>query len=71
VFSKRTIESEVVDFESFISIKGIKALGNQFSVEKIKKVITLENLPFEEPVEVPVEDPNLESESQASLFDKN
>jgi topoisomerase-4 subunit A len=71
VFSKRTIESEVVDFESFISVKGIKALGNQFSVEKIKKVITLENLPFEEPVEVPVEDTNLESESQASLFDKN
>jgi topoisomerase-4 subunit A len=71
VFSKRTIESEVVNFESFISVKGIKALGNQFSVEKIKKVITLENLPFEEPVEVPVEDTNLESESQASLFDKN
>jgi topoisomerase-4 subunit A len=59
--------------ESFISVKGIKALGNQFGVEKIKKVVVLEDLPFDEPVELPVDDPkaNLESESQASLFDKD
>jgi topoisomerase-4 subunit A len=73
LFSKRNMDSEIVDLESFISVKGIKALGNQFGVEKIKKVVVLEDLPFDEPVELPVDDPkaNLESESQASLFDKD
>lgn len=45
--------SQRVDIEDFISIKGIKAQGNQLISEKIKNINALEPLPFEEP-EVPV-----------------
>ena len=43
-FSKRSLVSIKVDFEEFIAIKGIKALGNIFSTEKIKDVTLLESL---------------------------
>ena len=55
-FSKRNIENEIVNLEEFIAVKGIKALGNQFSTEKIKLVSLLESLPFEEPEEEKVEE---------------
>ena len=41
----------VVDMEQFISIKGIKALGNLLTADKIKQINLLEPLPFEEPIE--------------------
>jgi topoisomerase-4 subunit A len=44
-------ENLVVDMEQFISIKGIKALGNLLTADKIKQINLLEPLPFEEPVE--------------------
>lgn len=47
-FSKRSLENEVVNFEDFIAIKGIKAQGNQLTTEKIKQVNLLESLPYEE-----------------------
>ena len=48
--------NEVIDIEQFISVKGIKALGNQLTPLKVKKVTTLEPLPFEEPEETPAND---------------
>ncbi|WP_439131816.1 DNA gyrase/topoisomerase IV subunit A [Polaribacter sp.] len=48
-FSKRSLENETVNFEEFIAVKGIKALGNQLTTEKIKNVNLLESLPYEEP----------------------
>ena len=42
-------ENQVVDLEDFIAIKGIKALGNQLTAEKLKHVNALEPLPYEEP----------------------
>ncbi|TMU56374.1 DNA gyrase/topoisomerase IV subunit A [Flagellimonas algicola] len=41
--------NQQVDIESFISVKGIKAIGNQLTTEKVKNINTLESLPFEEP----------------------
>lgn len=41
-----------VDIEEFIAIKGIKALGNQLTTEKLKQVNLLEPLPYEAPEEV-------------------
>ncbi|MCW5516681.1 DNA gyrase/topoisomerase IV subunit A [Muriicola sp. Z0-33] len=38
-----------VDLEDFIAIKGIKALGNQLTSEKVKNINALEPLPYEEP----------------------
>ncbi|WP_228237351.1 DNA gyrase/topoisomerase IV subunit A [Allomuricauda sp. M10] len=45
-----------VNVEEFIAIKGIKALGNQLTAEKIKGINVLDPLPYEEPEEVKTED---------------
>jgi topoisomerase-4 subunit A len=42
-------ENQDIDIEDFISVKGIKALGNQLTSEKVKNINTLDPLPFEEP----------------------
>jgi len=44
-------ENLTVNLEEFISVKGIKALGNQLTTDKVKTVNTLESLPYEEPQE--------------------
>ncbi len=44
-------ENSIVNIEDFIAIKGIKALGNQFSVDKIKQINMLEPLEYIEPEE--------------------
>ncbi|AZQ58225.1 DNA gyrase/topoisomerase IV subunit A [Maribacter sp. MJ134] len=45
---KEAKESLQIEVESFISVKGIKALGNQLITEKVKHINSLEPLPFEE-----------------------
>ena len=44
-------ENFTVNLEEFISVKGIKALGNQLTTDKVKTINTLESLPYEEPQE--------------------
>lgn len=44
-------ENQTVDLESFIAVKGIKAIGNQLTGDKLKQVNLLEPLPYEPPVE--------------------
>ncbi|APY07169.1 DNA topoisomerase IV [Winogradskyella sp. J14-2] len=41
-----------VDLEAFIAVKGINALGNQLTKEKINQINLLDSLPFEAPEEV-------------------
>lgn len=53
---KEARPNQKVDVESFISIKGIKAMGNQLSPDKLKNINPLEPLPYEEPEEMKVED---------------
>ena len=48
--------SQVIELEQFISIKGIKAIGNQLSSEKIKQINTLEAIEYEPPVEMPADE---------------
>ncbi|WP_372800436.1 DNA gyrase/topoisomerase IV subunit A [Lutibacter sp.] len=81
-FSKRSLENMEVNLEEFIAVKGIKALGNQLTIEKIKQVNLLEPLPYEAPevddVEVTDEeivnsnenqsDSKKEDEGQTKLF---
>jgi topoisomerase IV subunit A len=45
-------ENQTVDMEQFIAVKGIKAIGNQLTGDKLKQVNLLESLPYEEPEEV-------------------
>ena len=55
-----------VDLEQFISIKGIKAIGNQLTADKLKQVNLLEPLPFEEPEEIQPEDVEVTGEDNVS-----
>ena len=48
--------NQIIELEQFISIKGIKAIGNQLSSEKIKQINTLEAIKFEPPLEVPADE---------------
>ncbi|WP_338359617.1 DNA gyrase/topoisomerase IV subunit A [Yeosuana marina] len=41
-----------VNLEEFIAIKGIKALGNQLTTDKVKQINLLDPLPYEAPEEV-------------------
>ncbi len=49
IYYKQSLENEILNFEEFISIKGINALGNQLSKEKIRDINLLDPLPYEEP----------------------
>ena len=39
----------VINLEEFISVKGINAMGNQLTKEKVLEINSLEPLPYEEP----------------------
>ena len=57
-------ENQTIDLESFIAVKGFKALGNQLTTDKLKQVNLLEPLPYEAPVEVIPEELEVEGETQ-------
>ncbi len=53
-----------VNLEEFIAVKGLKALGNQLTSDKVKQVNLLESIPFEEPIEeVEEEKPETQSDT--------
>ena len=41
-------DNQTINLEEFITVKGIKALGNQLTTDKLKQVNLLEPLPYEE-----------------------
>ena len=49
-------ENEIINIDEFITIKGIKAMGNQFAKDKVKTI----NITIPEPVEEIEEEPELE-----------
>jgi topoisomerase-4 subunit A len=56
--------NDLIELEDFISIKGIKALGNQLTSEKVKQVNLLDPKPFIEPEETAPEDMEVEGEER-------
>ncbi|PKD17078.1 DNA topoisomerase IV [Salegentibacter salinarum] len=58
--------NEEVNIEEFISVKGIKALGNQLTTDKVKQINPLDPLPYEEEEEVPAEDIEVVEEESVS-----
>ena len=44
-------DNQTILLEEFINVKGIKALGNQLTADKIKQITMLEPIPYEIPVE--------------------
>ena len=62
-------DSQTIDLESFIAVKGMKALGNQLTTDKLKQVNLLAPLPYEIPVDL-VQD-NLETTDEEGFSDEN
>ena len=60
-------ENMVVDIESYIAIKGFKALGNQLTTDKLKQVNLLEPLYYELPVEVAIVKPITEDNDKSNI----
>lgn len=54
-------ENQKIDVEAFITVKGIKAQGNQLTTDKVKQVNLLEPLPYEEPILEPEDEPVAEA----------
>ena len=64
-------ENQVVDLEQFIAVKGIKALGNQLTTDKIKQINMLDPLPYEEVLDEPEIPTNEASEEGNDIQDFN
>ena len=56
----------IVDLEQFIAVKGIKALGNQLTTDKVKQINLLDPLPYEEILEEPEAQPEATDESEGA-----
>lgn len=61
-------ENQTIDMEQFIAVKGIKALGNQLTADKLKQVNLLESLPYEEPEEIVPETPEIAEGAEITDF---
>ncbi len=48
--------NQTVNLEDFITIKGIKAQGNQLTAEKVRQINLLDPLPYEEPEATSIEE---------------
>jgi len=59
-------ENLQVNLEEFIAVKGIKALGNQLTTDKVRQINLLEPLPFEEPEEKQPEEIEVEDSNDVS-----
>jgi len=62
-------ENLTVDIESFIAVKGFKALGNQLTTDKVKQVNLLESLPYEAPEEIIPEEIEVEGDVEVDGSD--
>jgi len=65
LYSKRNLENQIIDIETFIDVKGIKALGNQLTIEKIKQINILDPLPY---IPIITENKNEQDKEQGKLF---
>lgn len=59
-------DNQTINLEEFIAVKGIKALGNQLTSDKLKQVNLLEPLPYEEPEPEQPEEMEVKDENDVS-----
>ena len=60
-------ENVTINLEEFIAIKGIKALGNQLTTDKIKQINLLDPLPYDAPEEIHADDIEVVGEETITL----
>ncbi len=63
---KERKDNLVVNIEEFIAIKGISALGNQLTKEKVNQIDLLDPLPYEAPEETPANEIEVVDETEVS-----
>ena len=56
----------IVNLEEFITIKGISALGNQLTKEKVNQINLLDPIPFEPPQETPANEIEVVDETEVT-----
>jgi topoisomerase-4 subunit A len=56
----------IINLEEFITIKGITALGNQLTKEKVNQINLLDPLPYEAPEEIPANEIEVVDETEIS-----
>jgi len=58
----------IIALEEFIAVKGIKALGNQLTTDKVKQIQVIEPLPYTLPEEdIPIDEQNEVQEETSSI----
>ncbi len=62
---KERQDNLIIDLEKFISVKGISAMGNQLTKDKVLEINTIEPLPYEKPE--PVETTEIEVIDEQSI----
>ncbi|MEP3385748.1 MAG: DNA gyrase/topoisomerase IV subunit A, partial [Flavobacteriaceae bacterium] len=60
-----------INVADFISVKGIKAIGNQLTSEKVKNINALEPMPFEEPKEPIAAEMEVVDEESIDIINKD
>ena len=50
VYRDKSIETKKIDLSNFISVKGLKAKGNQLEQKEIKLINKLDPIPYEPPL---------------------
>jgi topoisomerase-4 subunit A len=63
---KERKDNLVINIEEFIAVKGINALGNQLTKDKVNQINLLDPIPYEAPKEVPAEDIEVIDETNVS-----
>ncbi|MDC1266310.1 DNA gyrase/topoisomerase IV subunit A, partial [Flavobacteriaceae bacterium] len=53
---KERREDQIIDFEQFISVKGVSALGNQLTKLKVNQIDLMVSLPYEQAEETPADE---------------
>lgn len=66
---KEARPNQQVNVEEFISVKGIRAIGNQLTTEKVKNINALTPLPYEEPEEPKPEEMEVVDEESIDAVD--
>jgi topoisomerase-4 subunit A len=62
-------ENQKIELESFIAVKGISALGNQLTRDKVNTISLLDSIPFEAPEEIPANDIEVVDEETVEFKD--
>ena len=62
--------NEIINLADFISVKGLKAQGNQLTTDKVRQINLKDPLPYEEEIPEEIEEPQMPSVDDIDLNNK-